>query len=288
MCGAAQGDVCDTVAAADCGDGKTCMDWQDDKKTQSMGIKCGKTEECDKDFQFGGATYHGVCEGTRGKVCTSSASCDTIGGFVCADFYKAPTADVGLLADNTGKCAYAKNDCGQELAGEMILCTGIEGHDCHSDKGDDEKYTNGCDAHLNLTCADDFSLKTFTFKGSPKCAQAKDCGGNVTGSNGTSVHGCYGDSESIKDAKCDNSSTPCPSPPDDATVDSLACGYITNGTGNSSTNVTHMCLDRKLCADDANTGKAYTYFGTSMTLQCSAVRSALAMGAAVASAYLAM
>lgn len=126
-------------------------------------------------------------------------------------------------------------------------------------------------------------MSSFRFADDPKCTQGALCGKNVTGKNGTVVHACYADSDSIASAKCDNDTKACDLP-DDAEADGLACGYIKNAT----TNLTHMCIDRKYCTGDANAQVSIDYFGTNMTLQCSAVRTVLAMGAALVSTYYAM
>jgi hypothetical protein len=59
---------------------------------------------------------------------------------------------------------------------------------------------------------------------------------------------------------------------------------------NISGNMTGMCVDAAMCNDAAKngTGATVSYFGGNAKLWCGSARTALAMGAAVVSAYLAM
>ena len=50
-----------------------------------------------------------------------------------------------------------------------------------------------------------------------------------------------------------------------------------------------MCVDNTYCnADNATAGKNTTYYGVDAFLLCGSVKTGLALGAAVVSAYLAM
>ena len=92
---------------------------------------------------------------------------------------------------------------------------------------------------------------------------------------------CYGEA-----------ATPCASnvtceKPDGDSGD-VICGYLAPGDGTK--NVTSFCVDKKFCPDAAlnGTGANVTYFGAPTKLWCGSARTALAMGAAAISAYLAM
>lgn len=85
---------------------------------------------------------------------------------------------------------------------------------------------------------------------------------------------------------CSNTTT-CEKPNGDEK--DVACGYIAPGDGMHNMS-SGMCVDATLCDDAAKgmNGTKLPYFGGEAKLWCGSARTALAMGAAVASAYLAM
>merc|ERR1711887_115064 len=91
--------------------------------------------------------------------------------------------------------------------------------------------------------------------------------------------------------KCDNK-TACAKPDGETADGEVICGYIASGDKgvNMTGNDTGMCVDKKYCPPGAldGTGADVDYFGTQTKLWCGSARTALAMGAAVVSAYLAM
>ena len=231
-------------------------------------MKCGETTNCGKNFTYSQQPYMGMCDGLTGFDC-SSAHCDTLAKFRCADW-------VGTT--HAAKCAL-DSDCGNKIGEELVTCNGLEGDSCTHNNG---TTAAGCDGELGLKCGEEFSTSTFRFGGNATCVDQKTCGTNVEGKNAT-IHLCYGDQP--KEAKCDNTTT-C-EVPDGADTTALSCGWISTKVNGSASNVTHLCIDTdKYCTGDANL--TLDYFGNNMTLECASVRTVLAMGAALISTYYAM
>lgn len=69
----------------------------------------------------------------------------------------------------------------------------------------------------------------------------------------------------------------------------VSCGYLAPGDGMHNMSG-GMCVDATMCNDAAKgmNGTTISYFGGDAKLWCGSARTALAMGAAVVSAYLAM
>lgn len=83
---------------------------------------------------------------------------------------------------------------------------------------------------------------------------------------------------------------PCVKPDADADG-SVVCAFVDSKDGKNMTgNDTGMCVDAKWCPPGAldGTGAMVKYFGKDTKLWCGSARTALAMGAAAVSAYLAM
>lgn len=112
------------------------------------------------------------------------------------------------------------------------------------------------------------------------CSEGAKCGQKMGAENSTSVLLCYNDAGT----KCDKNTT-CAKP--DGATDDVICGYLAPGGANMSSG---MCVDKKYCPESSlnGTGANVTYFGKDTMLWCGSARTALAMGAAAISAYLAM
>lgn len=104
-----------------------------------------------------------------------------------------------------------------------------------------------------------------------KCGKEKD---------NTTVYICY--DEHLTGC---NDSTSCKTPEGDNGV--ATCGYFKVGAANLTSG--GMCIDDGYCnKDNATAGKNTTYYGVDAFLLCGSVKTGLALGAAVVSAYLAM
>jgi len=129
----------------------------------------------------------------------------------------------------------------------------------------------------------EFNKTDLKFKsGTNKCAEKTKCNADIDGSNKTMAYVCYDDHLT----GC-NDTTPCTTPEGDNGA--ATCGYIK--VGNATANLTSggMCIDDGDCnKDNATAGKSITYFGQTALLICGSVKTGLALGAAAASAYLAM
>jgi len=114
---------------------------------------------------------------------------------------------------------------------------------------------------------------------------------SVPAKNDTIIN-CYGQIPTA----C-NSTTSCDKP--DGDEGEVTCGYLPTLAGNDATKNTTkpangMCVDAKFCpaaatnATEGAPGASVKYFGKDTQLWCGSARTALAMGAAAISAYLAM
>jgi len=272
----------DMKDAACTGDGEQCFDWLSEDGKTSNGLKCGLTADCTKDsFKYTDpktsteTTYKAMCSGLSGTACTSgSAECDTVGGFACADWFAAGEAEDSKVP--VMGCA-SKAECTAGTAnGQTLVCSGVLGDAC--------KNNSECDTTAGYKCGMEFNNATMSFVADAKamCAKSDSC--NKAMGNGTSVTLCY----DTPDVACGGTNaTACSDSVN--TTGEVSCGYLAPG---NTTNLTSggMCVDKKLCDGDALTtvGKNITYFGTPTTLWCGSARTALAMGAAAISAYLAM
>lgn len=156
-----------------------------------------------------------------------------------------------------------------------VVCTGLLGDDC--------KMDTECDSKAKYRCGIAFNNQTYNWVKDAKatCAADSGCGKKVGDANSTNILLCYND----PDIKCDKNTT-CVKP--DGATNDVICGYFAPGGTNMTSGT---CIDKTLCTPEATmnaTGAKVSYFGTDTMLWCGSARTALAMGAAAVSAYLAM
>lgn len=246
--------------------------------TKSNGLKCGDKTNCDKPFKYtaeGGeeVTYYGNCKGLSLGACTfNGAECDSLAGFKCADWTQAD-------GTNTVGCAADPSECGKPtVAGKYaVACSGLAGETCTGN-------TN-CDAAVNR-CTSQFNTTTYNFLNKTNVCMGKDkCNTKVNASDPTmnsTIYLCFNETGT----KCDANTT-CAKPNGDE--GDVSCGYLAPGDGKYNMSG-GMCVDAAMCNDAAKgvNGTTVPYFGGDAKLWCGSARTALAMGAAVVSAYLAM
>jgi len=130
------------------GEGERCFDWQNADGSESLGLMCGLSTNCDGTFEWGPeggdkTTYTAVCKGLSMAGCGDNKDqCDSKGKFQCADW-----------TDKDGKtvigCASKDNECGKHVNDHDIACTGLDGETCVG--GD------ACDSYAGLKCAMEFN-----------------------------------------------------------------------------------------------------------------------------------
>lgn len=206
------------------------------------------------------------CKGLSGSDCSTDRTvCDDKASFVCADWI-----------DATGKvvvgCA-APTECGHKANAHDVVCSGLAGDTCKTDAE--------CDDKAKYRCAEEFNNQTYAFStGTNKCVDEKMCNSLKNGTEHTLML-CYNDVAT----KCNNE-TACAKPEND--TKDVSCAYLAPGGKNMSSGI---CVDKDFCVEGSYTEKGVnaTYFGNNETmLWCGSARTALAMGAAAISAYLAM
>ena len=252
------------------GAGEICFDWLNEAKDTSLGLFCGLKSDCNTAFKYAGGgdtMFYAQCDGLSMTDCSTNKDvCDSKGGFKCADW-------TGTDGKVTVGCAGPK-ECGTTTNAMMVACTGLMGDACMTDAE--------CDKNAKYRCGMEFNNQTYTFakNTTAKCAAGTSCGAKTGGNDSTNILLCYND----VNVKCDNT-TSCDKP--DGDEGDVICGYIAvNGTNMTS----GMCVDKTYCpANSLNgTGANVDYFGTQTMIWCGSARTALAMGAAALSAYLAM
>jgi len=113
--------------------------------------------------------------------------------------------------------------------------------------------------------------------GTNKCTAKDKCG---TAKDNSTVYLCY--DEHLNGC---NETTTCVKPEGDN--GEVTCGYFQVAGKNLTSG--GMCIDDGMCnKDNATEPKNTTYYGVAATLMCGSVKTGLALGAAVVSAYLAM
>lgn len=258
-----------------CAAGELCFDWLKEDKSATEGLKCGVKDNCGVVFTITDpdtkveTKHFGQCDGLSLFDCSTGGTsvCDDKQTFKCADWTTADgkTTTVG--------CA-GPHECGTTVNAMTVVCTGLAGDACMTDAA--------CDDKASLRCASEFNNQTYTFvKDTNKCAAGTVCGKAKEGSN-TTIMLCYNDP-----ATACNATTGCDKP--DGDDGDVACGYLAPGATPKNMS-SGMCVDKKFCPDAAlnGTGANVTYFGADTMLWCGSARTALAMGAAAISAYLAM
>lgn len=188
-------------------------------------------------------------------------------GFKCSDWV--PTAGGNV----TLGCA-APFECGKTVAGAMVACSGLLGDECSMD--------SECDTNAKYRCGALFNNQTYSFHNDtkPMCVAGDVCGTNKTVKDAHDITLCYKDVS----VKCTNE-TSCETP--DGDNGEVSCGWLApNGTNLTS----GMCVDKAYCGPNTFnvSGGTVKYFGKDTMLWCGSARTALAMGAAAISAYLAM
>ena len=178
-------------------------------------------------------------------------------------------------------CAHATGECGKEVRSYYVECKGFAGETC--------KTNDECATHAGFKCAMDFDKVQLKFTdGTNKCIDGTMCGkdkapatNNDTAPTLATV--CY----DTHLTGCDANTT-CKAPEGDNGTPTCAYFQIDGAKTNLSSG--GMCMDNAGCnTDNATAGKDTMYFGTKAKLICEGgLRTGLALGAAVVSAYLAM
>jgi hypothetical protein len=260
----------DAADAACDGAGEICFDWLNEAKDTSLGLFCGLKSDCGTAFKYtgGGDTmFYAQCDGLSMADCgTDKKGCDSVGQYKCADW----TAADGTV---TMGCA-GPSECGTTVNAMTVACTGLAGDACMMD--------SECDKNAKYRCGMEFNNQTYTFSknATAMCTAGDSCGKKTGANDSTNIMLCYND----VNVKCDNTTT-CDKP--DGDEGDVICGYIAvNGTNMTS----GMCVDKAYCPANAlnGTGANVKYFGADTMIWCGSARTALAMGAAAISAYLAM